>query len=139
MKKFFHRFRLWLFLLLMILAGTACWWFLSPYSNITKQIPAGAFTPSGLFREFTADPTGSSLELANKVIVLTGRVSAEGDGYIMLGQDMAVVRCVFKKAIFNRSEQVVTGDSITLKGVCRGLNLTEVLVTHCILVDKTSR
>ena len=139
MKKFFHRFRLWLLLLLLILAGTAWWWFFSPYSNITKQIPAGAFTPSGLFREFTADPTGSSLKLANKVIVLTGRVSAEGDGYIMLGRDMAVVRCVFRKAILNRSMQVVTGDSITLKGICRGLDLTEVLITHCILVDKTSR
>lgn len=139
MRKFYHRFRVWLFLLLLILAGTACWWFFTPFSNINKQIPAGAFTPAGLFREFTDDPTGSSLKLANQVIVLTGRVSAEGDGYIMLGQDMAVVRCVFRKAVFSSNVRVLAGDSITLKGVCRGLNLTEVLVTHCILVDKTSR
>ena len=78
------------------------------------------------------------MRFSGKVITLKGKVAATDDGYIMLGEDMVVVKCVFRKSIYDRNPLPMVGDSIMLKCVCRGLNLTEILVTHCIIINKSS-
>jgi len=104
-----------------------------------KELPEGNFTASELFQEFTGDPTDAYIRLANKVIILEGEVAATGDGYIMVGKDMCVVRCIFRNSIYDRKPDLKTGDRVNLKGVCRGLNMTEVLVTHCIILNKAKK
>ncbi len=137
MKKFIHRSRILGFALFLILIGVAGRLIFPPFGNLSKELPEGNFTASELFQDFTGDPTFAYIRLANKVIILEGVVAATGDGYIMAGKDMYLVRCLFRKSIYDRKPGLKTGDRVTLKGVCRGLNMTEVLVTHCIILNKS--
>ncbi|MFA5814717.1 MAG: hypothetical protein WC865_03750 [Bacteroidales bacterium] len=136
MKKSYHQSRILGVALFLILIGVAGRLIFPPFGNLSKELPEGNFTASDLFQEFTSDPTGAYIRLANKVIILEGDVAATGDGYIMVGKDMCLVRCMFRKSIYDRKPGLKTGDRVTLKGVCRGLNMTEVLVTHCIILNK---
>lgn len=139
MKKKFHRYWLWTGAAVLLLAGAAIWLVFAPFDDLSKTIPEGSFTSEELFREFAGDPSGTSMRLSGKVITLEGRVAATGDGYVMLGQEMAIIKCVFGKSIYRRNPLPSIGDSVKLKCVCRGLNLAEVLVTNCILTNKVSR
>ncbi|MCX6227494.1 MAG: hypothetical protein NTV01_22620 [Bacteroidia bacterium] len=122
--------------LFLILIGVSIRLVFPPFGNLLKELPEGNFTAVELFQEFTGDPTGAWLRLANKVIILEGEVSAAGAGYIVMGKDMCVVRSIFRKSIYDRKPVLKTGDRVTVKGICRGMNMTEVLVTHCIILNK---
>ncbi len=139
MKKFFRRLRIWLVVLLILLIAAAAWFVFPPYKNLQTALPEGNFTAIELFREFTSDPTGAPMKLSGKVIILEGRVAASDKDYVMLGQDMCVIKCELRKSIYDKPMQITAGDSVTLKGICRGMNRTELLVTHCILINKSPR
>lgn len=135
-KKSFHWTLTWGIAIFFILAGITGRLLFPPFGNLLQELPAGNFTAGELFQEFTADPSGACLRLANQVIILEGEVYKTGDRYIMVGKDMSPVRCIFRRSIYDRKPDLKTGERITLKGVCRGLNMTEVLVTHCIVLNK---
>ncbi len=139
MKNFFHRYWLWMAAAALLLTGAIIWLVFPPYGNLASEVSEGSFTTEELFREFTGDPTGTSLRLSGKVIILEGKVAATDKGYIILGQEMVLIRCIFRKTIYDRKPNLAVGDSVTLKCVCRGLNLMEVLVTDCISINKVSR
>ena len=136
MKKSHHRSRTLGVVLFLIVIGVLGRLIFPPFANLSKELPEGNFTSGDLFQEFTGDPTGAYIRLVNKVIILEGEIAATGDDYIMVGKDMCMVRCMFRKSIYDRKPCLKSGDRVTLKGVCRGLNLTEVLVTHCIILNK---
>jgi len=136
MKKTYHWSRILGITFFLVLSGVAGRLIFPPFSNLSKELPVGNFTASELFQEFTSDPTGAYILLANKVIILEGEVAATGDGYVMVGKDIFLVRCMFRKSIYDRKPGLKTGDRVTLKGICRGLNMTEVLITHCIIINK---
>jgi hypothetical protein len=135
-KKTFHWTRIGGIALFLILTGATGRLIFPPFGNLLQELPAGNFTAGELFQEFTGDPSGASLRFANEVIILEGEVFEAGDGYIMVGKDMSPVRCIFRRSVYDRKPALKTGEKITLKGVCRGLNMTEVLVTHCIVLNK---
>lgn len=135
-KKSFHWSLIGGIALFLILTGAAGRLVFPPFGNLLRELPAGNFTAGELFREFADDPSGACLRLANQVIILEGDVFEAGDGYIMIGKDMSPVRCIFRRSIYDRKPDLKPGGRITLKGVCRGLNMTEVLVTHCIVLNK---
>jgi hypothetical protein len=125
-------------ILLLVLTGAAVRLIFPPHVNLARELPEGNFTANELFYEFTSDPAGGYERLAGKVIILEGVVAATGEGYVLFGQEMSIVKCSFRKTIYDKKPQLIAGDRATLKGVCRGLNLTEVLVTHCILLNKSA-
>lgn len=139
MKKLF--FRYWfvgaaIFLIVICVAG---WLVFPPYRNLEKESPLASFTADELFQVFAKDPTGSYIRFSKKVIIIEGIVAASGNGYVMLGKDMCVVRCVFRETIYDKELRLKSGDVVLLKGVCQGMNMTEVVVTHCIVISKTSK
>jgi len=136
MKKSNNRSLILGIALFLVLFGVAARLIFPPFGNLSKELPEGNFTASDLFQEFTGNPTDAYIRLANKVIILEGEVAATGDDYVMVGKDMCLVKCMFRKSIYDRKPGLKTGDRVTLKGVCRGLNMTEVLVTHCIILNK---
>lgn len=138
MKKTYHWSRILGITLFLAVIGVAGRLIFPPFGNLSKELPMGNFTAGDLFQEFTGDPTGAYIRLANKVIILEGEVAATGDGYIMVGKDMCLVRCMFRKSIYDRKPELKSGDRVTLKGICRGLNMTEILITHCIIINKST-
>ena len=136
MKKTNIRFLIPGIALFLVFCGIGVRLVFPPFGNLPKELPEGNFTASELFQEFTHDPTDAFIRLANKVIILEGEVAASGDDFIIVGKDMYLVRCVLRKSIYDRKPGLRTGDRVTLKGVCRGLNLTEVVVTNCIILNK---
>lgn len=139
MKCSFLRSRFYVVAIFLVLTGVAVRLVFPPFVNLSVELAAGNFTATELFHEFTDDPTKAYMELAKKVIILEGVIASTGDGFVIIGKDMCMVRCIFRKSIYDRKHDLKTGESITLKGVCRGLNMTEVLVTHCIVLNKSAK
>ena len=137
MKKSYHRYRVLVVALFLVLIGVAGRVIFPPFANLFKELPEGNFNAIDLFQEFTDDPPDAYIRLAKKAIILEGEVAATGDGYIMLGKDMCLIKCMFRESIYDRKPGLKTGDKVTVKGVCQGLNMTEILVTHCIILHKT--
>ncbi len=125
--------------LLVILAGITVRVFLPPYLNMLKQLPVGNYSATEIFEDFTNDPTGAWLRLAGKPVVMEGEVSASGKGFAMLGKDMFAVKCTLRNSIYDDNCIPSVGDKVVLKGICQGLNMTEVLVTHCVLITKSGK
>lgn len=123
--------------LFLVLTAVTLWIFFPPYCNLARELPEGNYTAGDLFREFARDPAGAYMRLAGKVVILEGEVAETGNGYALVGKDMCLVRCVFRKSIYDLKPDLKTGGRVTLKGVCRGMDLTEVLVTHCIILNNT--
>ena len=136
MKNSFKRFRIAGIVVFLILTGIVVRILFPPHYNLSDDLAAGNFSAGELFHEFTGDPAGAYIRYANQVVILEGSVTATGDGYIMLGRDMSLVKCVFRKSIYDRKPDLKPGDPVTLKGVCRGVNMTELVVTHCIVINK---
>ena len=135
MKKLFFRYwpiGLVLFLVALCVAG----WLVFPlYRNLEKEAPVGNFTADELFQGLAKDPAGGYIRLSGKVIIIEGVVAASGDGYVMLGKDMCVIRCTLRKTLFDKTPKLEPGRAVILKGVCRGMNMTEVVVSHCIVIN----
>jgi len=108
--------------------------FFPPGVDVTWKDEAGTFTPESLFRTFTDDPPEAHFIYGDKVIRVKGQLAASGDGYVLLGKDMEIVRCMLRQSIYDRQVDYQAGQEVILKGVCRGLNMTEVLLTQCIRV-----
>jgi len=134
MKKSFLHSRLLLMGIVVVLTGALLTVVFPSNYGIETALPKGNFSSEELFRTFTNDPSGSFYQYGNSVIVIEGKVAAAGSGYILLGKDMQVVRCEMRKTIYDRKKKFSPGQSVVLKGVCRGLNLTEILITHCVVV-----
>jgi hypothetical protein len=137
MKLAINRSRLFGVLLLLILIGVSVRLLCPPYGHISKDLPEGNFTAPELFQEFISDPTNAYFRLYGKVVILEGEVAATGNGYVVIGTEMRVVKCIFRKSIYDRKLTATPGTRVTLKGVCRGMNMTEVLVTNCIILNKS--
>jgi hypothetical protein len=107
-----------------------------PWFSIESDAPAGNFSAEELFAAFVEDPSMSHFQYGDKVIVIEGEVKLAGSGFVLLGENMEIVRCVHRKTIYDRKKVYKTGDKVMFKGVCRGLNLTELLITHCVDIKR---
>lgn len=136
MKTVVRRYRLPIIIICVILSGIAVRVALPPNRHLDKALPTGNFTAVELFSEFAGDPSGAAMRLDGKVVILEGVVAASGKGYVVIGKDMCIVKCIFRKSIYDRQPVLKPGDRITVKGICSGLSMTEVVLTYCILIKK---
>lgn len=120
--------------LLLIAVGTRL--LFPPYAKLSKELPEGNFTACELFHEFAGDPTKAYIRLSEKVIILEGEVSVTSNGQLVIKEDMCLVRCKLRRTIYDRHPRLQVGNRVTLKGVCQGMNMAEVLVTHCIVINR---
>jgi hypothetical protein len=127
---------IWLVVIGLLVAGAALRVIFPLHGGLEKELPEGSYTASELFREFTSDPVGAYQLLASRVIILEDTVATFGDGFAVMGKDLCRVRCQFRRSVYDRKPEVETGDRITIKGICRGQYMTEILVTHCIIINK---
>ncbi len=139
MKKLFFRYWRVGVVFSLVALCVAGWLAFPPYRNLEKEAPVGNFTADELFQGLAKDPAGGYIRLSGKVIIIEGVVAASGDGYVMLGKDMCVIRCTLRKTIYDKKRQFEPGKIVILKGVCRGMNMTEVVVSHCIVINNSAK
>jgi hypothetical protein len=125
--------------LLILFMGLAVRLIFPPFANLLRVLPMGNFTSAGLFREFAEDQAGASMLLAGQVIIVEGIVSESGKRFIRMDKGLYQVKCVLRNTLYDRPNKMKPGDRITIKGVCEGLNMTEVVMDHCIILNSPSR
>lgn len=135
MTKSFLHIILIIILIGIILVGAVTRLIFPPYYNIGKISPEVTLSEFELFRTFVADPIDAQNNYAQKAILIEGRVTAIDDKMILMGQGMEVVRIKLIKNWRYPVPEFKQGDRILVKGICRGIDLTEVLVTHAFIVN----
>ncbi len=106
-----------------------------PYYGMAKRLPIAQMTDTELFDTFINNPVDAQSKYAQKVILLEGRVSSLDNGMVIMGTGMRVVRVVFQKQPLKRTPGFDVGQRLVLKGLCSGIDLNEVIVTHAIIVS----
>jgi hypothetical protein len=110
-------------------------WLLFPAGYNIKRMPVAAnMTAYELFDTYVADPPYAHFLYAGKVILIEGTLEDIGEDYVLMGSGMRVVRCELRNTIYDRKSLLKKGDKVIMKGICRGITLTEVLLTQCVLV-----
>jgi len=132
-KSYLHK-QLSILLLLLIVIGLAIRLIFPPYFNIGKLIPEASFTDSELFNSFISDPIDAQSRFAQKAILLEGRITGLDGNMIIMGKGMEMVRIKLIKNWRYPIPDYNYDDKIQVKGICRGLDLTEILVTHAFIV-----
>ncbi|HBB91898.1 MAG: hypothetical protein A2X22_09615 [Bacteroidetes bacterium GWF2_49_14] len=136
LKKSYLHSRLIVMFITALLLSVVYFVVFPPWFSIESEMPAADLSSEDLFATFVDDPSGAHYQYGDKVIVIEGVVTLAGPGFVLLGKDMEIVRCVMRKTIYDRKKTYRKGDPVMFKGVCRGLNLTELLVTHCVDIGK---
>ena len=131
--SFLHK-QLTILLLGIIIIGVGIRLIFPPYFNIGKIIPEVSFTETELFNSFIIDPIDAQSRYAQKAILLEGRITGMDDGMILMGKGMEMVRIKLIKNWRYPIPDHGYDDKIQVKGICRGIDLTEVLVTHAFIV-----
>ncbi|MCK5820269.1 MAG: hypothetical protein KAH17_00215 [Bacteroidales bacterium] len=134
MKKSYLHKLLSILLILLIVIGLGIRLIFPPYFNIGKLIPEASITESALFDSFITNPIDAQSRFAQQVILLEGRITGLDDDMILLGRGMEVVRIKLIKNWRYPVPEHNYDDKIQVKGICRGLDMTEVLVTHAFIV-----
>ncbi|MCD6331759.1 MAG: hypothetical protein J7L89_00650 [Bacteroidales bacterium] len=135
MKWSFLHTRLILFAVILMGIGLTIRIFFPPYYNLRYLTAATDMTPYELFNTYTENPPYAHSLYTDKVILLEGTVAGRNDAFITMGSDMRIVKCVFRKSIYDHPNKLKIGDKVIIKGVCRGITLTEILLTHCIVIS----
>ncbi len=100
-----------------------------------EDIKGITMTAVQLNKEFTADETKANASYLDKVIEISGTVtdvSANQDGGIVMildsGDPMAGVQCTMR----DKGAKVAKGQTVTIKGFCRGNNMG-VALNDCVI------
>lgn len=119
----------------IILIGVVTRLVFPPYYNIGSIKPKVTFSEVELFRTFVTYPIDAQNRYAQRAILIQGRITGIDDDMILMGQGMEIVRIKLIKNWRYPIPDYKTGDRVLVKGICRGMDLTEVLVTHAIIVN----
>jgi len=106
-----------------------------PYYGMAKRLPIAELTDTELFDTFVENPVDAQSRLGQKVILLEGRVSSIDNKMIIMGTGMRAVRIILHKRAFKKPPGFDVGQRLVIKGLCNGIDLNEIIVTHAIIVS----
>ncbi len=132
-KSFLHK-QLLLIILTIVLLIVAARLIFPPYHNIGKLAAVNQFTDEQLFQAFVADPIDAQSRYALQAIMVEGTITGIDRGMILMGEGMEIVRIKLMKDWRYQIPTYQYGDKILVKGICRGVDLTEVLVSNAIIL-----
>jgi len=107
---------------------------LSLRGSVENNIPVSNMKAAELFDHFTKDPASAYNNLLNEIIVVEGKVHSISGKTICLGFGMRIVRLEFQKRTFQNLPPVKIGETLVVKGICHGLDYTEVVIGQSILL-----
>jgi len=115
-----------------------------PHQDYSKASPEFIVESLTIFKEFKNDPQATSSLYNGKVIAITGDLSAVEN---TVGLTIAVfeirdgmfgsegLRCTMLPESAEKIAGIADGTKVTIKGLCPGYNVTDVILEHCSLID----
>lgn len=119
----------------LLLVGATIRFVFPPYFNIGKVPAEGSFSDTEIFNAFIKDPIDAQSRYAGKAIMVEGRITGIDGNMILMGKGMEVVRIKLMRSWRYQVPKFEHGNKILIKGICRGIDLTEVLVTHSLIIS----
>jgi hypothetical protein len=128
-------------LAIFILAGVAFWYYFSAtnhsYQRNIANEKSPVITANDIVQQFKSNDTTTNQKYLNKVISVTGQVGnteAGADGNITVtlksNDSTGNVFCTLKSP----AQKPAIGSTITIKGICTGLVLSDVVLNEAIIV-----
>ena len=132
-KSYLHK-QLLIILLVIIGLAVSVRLVFPPFYNIGKLQSVKQFTDEKLFDEFVSDQIDAQSRYGMKPILVEGKITGVDRGMIIMGEGMELVRIKLMKNWRYQIPKYKYGDQIVIKGICRGIDLTEVLVSNAIII-----
>lgn len=133
--------RILYFLLAIACIGGAVGYYLwnKPHENMQTAKADMAIDAAALFNEYSADETAANAKYLDKTIAVSGKVketTKSDDGTVKVsldtGSDFGVL-CELDPLSQHPRTEFATGETVTFKGNCTGLNF-DVQLTRCVEV-----
>ncbi len=110
--------------------------FLPPFYYVKRAVPVKAFSVQELYQTVAAASSVASDTLAGKVILVQGVVGGVTPDYLLIGQGHEMIRCTFRKTIYDRKPVLKMGTEIVLKGICQCRYMNQAVVSQCVLLNQ---
>ena len=145
MKKWVNRYRIVLFVGLVIVAAVGTYGFNEYNRKLpgTQQLKTAFKIEAVAFvSEFEADASAATKKYADRVVEVHGFVSSmqvtDTSATIFLkgGTSFSSVMCQFDQSTVREIKQLRNGELVIIKGVCSGY-LMDVVMVRCIVIGKT--
>ena len=122
-----------LIIAVVVIAVLALWLYNKPHRT-ADQKPFVSLSATELFKAFESDEISANENYLDKVIEVYGEVveitqDMDNHTIVMLKSDDPIfgIRCTLERA----SSHIKTGETVHLKGICKGF-LSDVVLTNCI-------
>ena len=132
-KSYLHK-QLLIILLVTALVGVGIRLTFPPYFNIGKIQPVASYSSTKLFNSFVDNPIDAQGRLGGKAILLEGEITGLDENMILMGVGMEIIRVKLIHDWRYKIPEYKYGDHILIKGICQGIDLSEVLVSHSLIV-----
>jgi hypothetical protein len=113
-----------------------------PHRTSENEKPVATLTASALFNEYEADEQKSNALYLDKTIQVSGTIQEQttepsGNVVALLTTEsmMGTVSCTFTPVDGKPQTIPADGQSITLKGICKGYNSIDVIIEQCTLIQ----
>lgn len=131
--------------ILLLLAGSAIYWYIATdkFADTADRKPAYIVEALPFIREFTTDEKTANQKYTEKIIVVTGTVSAteKADSTInvkMIDPGGSYIIFAFQDQHLEDAKSIKEGDHVSIKGSCSGSVYSDILETHVISFKRSA-
>lgn len=132
--------------LIILLAGAGIYWYVATekFSDTKEQEAAFSVNAAGFINEFALDINAANAKYAEKIIAVTGIVSATETADTTINIKMtdpatgSYIIFAFQDQHLDEAKTVKTGDSVSIKGSCSGGVYSDILGVHSITFKRST-
>lgn len=131
--------------LVAILAIAYMWFFIynKPHKNIEKAIPDYVISAQECYNHYANGENNDDKNYTGKVLQLVGVPTSiesnDSTAVIVFAFNSGMfgdegIRCTMLDTYKDKSLELKTNESVTIKGFCSGYNETDVILEHCSII-----
>ncbi|MCK5170935.1 MAG: hypothetical protein KAQ75_13740 [Bacteroidales bacterium] len=116
--------------------------FFKPEKNLARVEPHYKLSAIELFNEYSLDEEAANHKFLGKVVEVSGKVREVNVGdtistVVILETDDPFfgINCVLNQKYTSIQKEILSGNAITIKGVCSG-KLLDVVLDNCVVIER---
>jgi hypothetical protein len=122
-----------------------------PHKNVENADPVKSLSADELYLAYSEDETKANNEISEQVIEVSGKIySLETDNVeepqivLSTNDPSGFIRCGFKPEELQKIQTLKEGNSIKIKGLCKGMNMAEgldlladidIVISKCMIIE----
>ncbi len=141
MFKNWKNFGILIVIVIIIMLVAVYYLYNKPHRNILNEESVISINAGNLFKNYEQNETDANKDFLDKTIEITGQISeiniSEEENPVIIfknKEDFFGVSCSFSSKMNQNLANIKIGDSIKVKGICKGY-LSDVVLIDCIIVD----